>query len=62
MTKKPVTNLRNNFPEVEKQVEEPSHRGYMHKYANPSLVQHEKNAGRIHAVNNYKKYMPEEST
>ena len=95
---RPVTDLRNHFPEVEAQVKEegavyltkngyatavlvdvekyeamkrdmepsrefkkkrPSHRGYMHKYANPELIPFEKDAGRLHVMKNYKKYLPE---
>ena len=96
---RPVTDLRNHFPDIEREVNEvgevyltkngygsavllsldeytaikgaayippdpgprsdESYRGYFHKYADPELMEHEKEAGELYVLDNWEKYTPE---
>ena len=57
-----VTNKGGNFIDVETEVrktDSASYREYFHKYADAELIAKEKDAGRLHALANRKKYTPE---
>ena len=50
---------RSSLPPDPQKMDNKSYRGIFHKYANPALVDSEKDAGRIHVLENWKKYTPE---